>query len=41
LYGLPVFARAFEFSAPENETFTEGENYLTRLGRARRSLLPS
>lgn len=39
LYGMPVFTKLFEYSAPENEMYAEIENYLTRVARVRRLTL--
>lgn len=41
IYGMPYFAKNFEFNPSSNEALTENETYLVRLSRARRNYLPN
>jgi len=41
IYGMPYFAKNFEFNTSSSEQLNESETYLLRLSRARRNYLPN
>ena len=41
IFGMPYLNRGFNFSAGTNINFSETENYLSRISRARKNYLPS
>jgi len=41
IYGMPYFAKNFEFNTAGSELLNESETYLLRLSRARRNYLPN
>jgi hypothetical protein len=41
IYGMPYFAKNFEFNSNASDSINESETYLLRLSRARRNYLPN